>query len=320
MKSYFLLSLILVAVMVIFPAVSTLFPAKNETADTVLQVTDTQITDKNIKNLNSEDEKTNDKEIIEYLIGLVAGEMPSDFSSEALKAQTVASYTYIKYITQSNKTDKELSDLFGNQQKYLDISQQKELWGDNFNKNRKRIEEAVKSVYKEYLSYNGEPALTVFHEISSGKTKSAEEICGEKISYLTCVDAPGDILAENYENNVLITPEDFKKSIENNAGITLEGDDCHRWVTENEKDENGYMKTLTISSKTFNAIEISKFLNLESSSFEGKIIDNNFIFTVHGKGHGAGMSKYSADYMARQGKSYEEILEHFYPGTILSQD
>ena len=40
--------------------------------------------------------------------------------------------------------------------------------------------------------------------------------------------------------------------------------------------------------------------------------DGKFTFDVKGKGHGVGMSQYGADYLARQGKSYEDILKYYY--------
>ena len=38
-----------------------------------------------------------------------------------------------------------------------------------------------------------------------------------------------------------------------------------------------------------------------------------------GSGHGVGMSQNAACYLARIGKKYEEILDFFYPGTVLAR-
>lgn len=45
-----------------------------------------------------------------------------------------------------------------------------------------------------------------------------------------------------------------------------------------------------------------------------------FVFKVYGWGHGVGMSQYGAKQMANNGKTYEEILTHYYPGTTVKTD
>ena len=44
-----------------------------------------------------------------------------------------------------------------------------------------------------------------------------------------------------------------------------------------------------------------------------------FTFASLGKGHGVGMSQYGADYLARQGKDYKEILTHYYTGVKITK-
>ena len=47
--------------------------------------------------------------------------------------------------------------------------------------------------------------------------------------------------------------------------------------------------------------------------------DRGLIIETRGWGHRVGMSQYGADAMAVLGKTYEEILAHYYPGTVLTQ-
>ena len=46
----------------------------------------------------------------------------------------------------------------------------------------------------------------------------------------------------------------------------------------------------------------------------------NITFTVTGSGHGVGMSQYGANYIAKQGKSYKEILNNYYVGTQIRKN
>ena len=71
---------------------------------------------------------------------------------------------------------------------------------------------------------------------------------------------------------------------------------------------------MTVLSKYFSGNDIQNAFNLKSNNFTVKYSDNTFIFTVTGNGHGVGMSQYGADFMARQGSDYEEILKHYYTG------
>jgi SpoIID/LytB domain protein len=45
--------------------------------------------------------------------------------------------------------------------------------------------------------------------------------------------------------------------------------------------------------------------------------DGGFVLRGAGWGHGVGLCQIGAAVMAGQGKSYEEILAHYYPGTNL---
>ena len=48
-------------------------------------------------------------------------------------------------------------------------------------------------------------------------------------------------------------------------------------------------------------------------------VTNELTVRGHGYGHGHGMSQYGAEGAARQGRSHQEILAHYYPGTSLGQ-
>ena len=47
--------------------------------------------------------------------------------------------------------------------------------------------------------------------------------------------------------------------------------------------------------------------------------DGTFTFSVTGFGHGVGMSQYGADAMAEEGKTYSEILQHYYTGVTVEE-
>ena len=195
-----------------------------------------------------------------------------------------------------------------------------EKWGDDYEENRKIIESAVRSVYGEYLSYEGKPAMSVFHALSGGYTMSAADIWGEDIPYLVAVEAHGDELSADFEETVEISIAEFKQLFEENSDTELKNENPTTWTKVLEKSEGGYIKKLKVGTEVFTARDVKKILGFRSVSFKGALNENNYIFKVYGKGHGVGMSQYSADYMARQGSSYKEILAHFYPKTEIKNN
>ena len=72
----------------------------------------------------------------EYLIGVVAGEMPLSFEDEALKAQIVASRTFA--FSRGLKVDDTTSS-----QVYLNDDRLRQQWKEDYGKNRARLERLI---------------------------------------------------------------------------------------------------------------------------------------------------------------------------------
>lgn len=326
-KIYAVLCAILCLTAIISPWASLTIIKAEESTEAHTEATEKEIittTNKNtVRVFKTVENTTVDVNMLEYLIGAVAGEMPATFCKEALKAQAVVCYTYALWTMEKDKEEAEAYDITDSSslhQCYLDKEEQKEKWGDAYEENRRIIENAVRSVFGEYLSYEGKPAMTVFHALSGGYTMSAEEVWGDAVSYLVAVEAPGDKLSSDFEEAVEISCNEFRSLFEENSDTMLEGDNPSSWAKVLKKTEGGYIKTLRVGTEEFSARDIKKILSLRSTSFKGALKDDTYIFKVYGKGHGVGMSQYSADYMARQGSSYKDILSHFYPGTEIKNN
>ena len=337
MKLYVILTAVLCVVTLTFPFFTNTLAKKNDislstsqqtkketTKEEVTQAEKTSTQEETIRVFKTATGKVSNVTLFDYIVGTVAGEMPASFSDEALKAQTVASFTYAKWIkenqNEAEKDDSDITDSSSAHQCYLDTAEQKEKWGENYEACRAKIEKAVESVFGEYLTYDGKTAMTVFHALSAGQTQSAEEIWGKSIPYLISVEAFTDEELSIKETELSFSAEEFKRLFEKSTEIKLAEGQIKKWAQVKEKTEGGYIKKLKVGTQIFTANEVKEILSLPGTAFKAKLENNNFIFTVYGKGHGVGMSQYSADYMARQKKSYKEILSHFYPGTILTKD
>ena len=256
----------------------------------------------------------------EYIIGCVAAEMNADYHSEALKAQAVASYTYAKKTREQNEKHKDsslgnadISDSSETHQGYLNQKSRKEKWGDKYEEYEAKITAAVDEVLGNYLMYDGETALTVYYAISAGSTQSAKSLWGSEIPYLISVESPGDRLSPDYMSTAKFSESEFRK-IAKKCGVTLDGKP-DEWLGKTEKSDGVYTTSVTMGERKISASKIREEFGLRSLCFDVAYTGDEFVFTCRGYGHGVGMSQYGADYMARQGFSWEEILAHYYPDT-----
>ena len=138
---------------------------------------------------------TSEIEIIpleEYVVGVLAGEMPIDFDEEALKAQAVASRTYaLKRIEYNKNNDYDVVDSVMNQV-YLDNDYLKNAWGNNYVKNINKLRNVVNSTLDEYLTYNNEIIDALFFSTSNGYTEISDNIFSFSVPYLVSVESPWD--------------------------------------------------------------------------------------------------------------------------------
>lgn len=251
----------------------------------------------------------------EYLIGVLAAETEMSYHPEALKAQVVASYTYSLYMREKDLSGElngaHISDDPQVHQGYLTAEERKKKWGDKFEEYEKIAGDVVDKVYGEAIYYDQKPILAVYHELNSGKTESAETVWKRKEPYLIQVESPGDRLSTEYSNKDELSYDEFKKLISKIDGVELD-ENKEEWIGEVEKTESGYVKNVEVCGNKISSDDFREALNLRSCCFS--ITSDNEGITVRalGNGHMVGMSQYGADYMARQGADYVEILNFYY--------
>ena len=254
-------------------------------------------------------------DFFEYVCGSVAAEMPLSYHEEALKAQAIACYTNALRLKSSSESDAvyHISDDSSVHQGYLNKEQRKEKWGEDFEKYESKLKSIVKSVESLAIYYENELCVAAFHAICSGRTESAENIWGEKVPYLEGVKSSGDNLSPQYSSVVVFEKEEFleiaKKLTENENIKSIKNT-----IEIKKKSKAGTVLKIRIDKQEFSGEEIRKAFSLKSPVFTVEATEKTVTFNVTGYGHGVGMSQYGADFMARQGSSYEEILKHYYKG------
>lgn len=237
--------------------------------------------------------------LTEYLVGVVAGEMPASFPIEALKAQAVVARTYTM---KSLQIGRKLTDSTSTQV-YKDNNQLRNLWGNDYDRYYQRIYDAVTSTDNICVYYNGDYIDAVYHSTSNGYTEDAVNVWGNRIPYLQTVASTWDQNVSSYLK--IITKEESDI-------ISILGLDNLDEIQILERNNSGRVEKVQIGNKIFSGVELRNMLGLRSTDFE-IIKDNNIItITTKGYGHGVGMSQYGAKGMAEQGYSYREILNHYY--------
>lgn len=252
-----------------------------------------------------------DKDIIdevpleEYVVGVLAGEMPVEFELEALKAQAVAARSYVMTKIEENyKKDYDVVDTVTNQV-YLDNEYLKSVWKDSYVDNINKLKMAVLSTKGEYLSYNGKVANALFFSTSAGMTEDCENVFDAKVDYLKSVDSHWDETSPIYVTNTTFTFTDFYNKLGLSYSQNLN-------INIINKISTGRIMKIKINNKTYTGDDVRFKLGLRSSYFEIIKEDNKIIIKCKGFGHGVGMSQYGANGMAKEGKNYQDILKHYY--------
>ena len=254
----------------------------------------------------------------DYIFGVVAAEMPAMYEKEALKAQAVAAYTfacYRKAVREGEEYD--LTADPDTDQCYISREAAKEKWGENSEEYTAKIDGCIDEVLGTLVTYDGETALTVYHAISPGVTVNCKDVWTSEVPYLTSVDSMGDKLSDGYLSEAIFTADQLSETLKS---ISSPNGEPQNYFANITTAESGRVTSIDYCGKKIGGGELSKALSLRSANFSVEYKDGNFIFTVMGYGHGVGMSQNGANYMAKQGSSYEEILLHYYEGTTLQKN
>ena len=336
MKNY-LISIVFIFISLIITPVALLSGGVASQTGTIISAE--QTTSDKVENAKKSDSDTPEENVItvflsdtkknltvsefEYVCGSVAAEMPLMYHEEALKAQAIACYTNsLRLKNSKNKSainGADISDNPATHQGYLTREERKEKWGDDYQKYESKLETIVKAVESEYLTYNGEYCLCAFSAICTGTTESAENVWGEKIPYLVSVKSSGDTLSPQYSSTNTFTKSQFI-SIMKDLGVSINSKaNLEETIGKSKISKAGTVLKIEINKKSLTGEQIRSAFSLRSSAFKITATENEVTFKVSGYGHGVGMSQYGADYMARQGSTYDEILKHYYKGAEITE-
>ncbi|MDY3282320.1 stage II sporulation protein D [Dysosmobacter sp.] len=256
----------------------------------------------------------------EYLAGVVRAEMPAAFAQEALCAQAVAARTYTRYQLAGGSRHADTADICGDHtccQAFLDKETAAENWGADAERYEAKVENAVAATDGQVILYDGQPILAVFHSSSAGQTKSAGTVWTEDLPYLRSVSSPEGEEVPNYYSRVELSAAEFReKFLAACPEADLSGGES-QWVGEVKRTEGSNVESITIGGVAVKGSRVRTVFGLRSASFDLEVGGGKAVFYVTGYGHGVGMSQYGANALAKEGKTWREILLHYYTGVTI---
>lgn len=246
----------------------------------------------------------------EYLVGLVASEMPTDWPLEAIKAQAVAARSYALY--QKGAKAPLTGHIYDVDSNVLD-----QVY--NGASDNERVKAAVRSTKGEVLTRHGKPIKAFFNSTCGGQTESSFNVWGEK-GLTTHITDPYCARSPHLKWHYSISRRALA-AILTKRGFPAE-DITDISIDNREKNPRAGVVVIGTGSQTF-YIQGSEFREmlgynaLKSTWFGVSIEGNNVVFEGRGFGHGVGMCQWGAKGMAEAGKGYREILAFYYPGAVL---
>ncbi len=262
-----------------------------------------------------------------YIKGVVASEMPATASAEALKAQAIAARTVavkkMKVLGGTpSRPDADVSSDHKTDQAWNPESVLREKWGTmSFWLNWPKIEKACQDTRGLILTYEGIPCEIVYHSTCAGQTEAAKDVWSKDVPYLQSV--PCDFCSDSpyYKPQKVTLAASEICSLLASAGTSvpvslIKGGGA---FTVTELSPTGRVRSVSVNGQSMRGLEFRMALGLKSTYLSWTTTGNEVNFSVKGYGHGAGMCQYGAMGMAKQGRTYAEILSYYYQGTKITQ-
>jgi stage II sporulation protein D len=246
----------------------------------------------------------------EYVGGTVRGEASERWPAEALRALAVVARTYAVY-QQGRGAGKAFHLVAGTQ------DQNFAGWVVDGSPAR----EAARTTAGQVLTWEGRVFPTFYHSDSGGFTEAAQSVFSGDVPPLLGIRDEFSRESPNYTWTVTIPLAVIGERLRRGgldvgqvSGLTiLERSPSFRVARMAVEHSRG---TSTLRGADFR--RLIGYDALKSTLFVPTTQNGAVRFEGRGWGHGVGLSQFGAKGMADRGYTYSEILEHYYPGTILA--
>lgn len=257
-------------------------------------------------------------DVEDFTAFVLSSQMSIDSEEEALKAQAVIIRTYLYQMMEHSGTDHVKAEDTGFS--YKTYEELEKMWGATFPEKYNKLMKVVENTALQIITYEGKAIKPYFHATSSGYTRNGSELFEEKLPYLMSVQSSKDVESDNYLQGVIIDKKDFVAKLrEAKKDISIADEPPLETLQIISRCEAGYIATLQIGNVVMTGDEFAYIFNLNSPNFQVEEYEGNIRIITKGLGHGLGLSMYGAAELAKSGKSYQEILKHYYTGVEILQ-
>lgn len=199
---------------------------------------------------------------------------------------------YIKVVGENGTISKE-------SQCYLTESEMNSKWGENKDKYYKLIAAAVDETSNLIMKKNNQMFKSYYFSTSNGYTENSITVFGD--GDLKTVESIWDKTSKTYEVTTNFTKSELVSILGSFNDIEIL-----------KRNNTNRVEEVKIDNKIISGIEFRRLLGLRSADFTITKENDNYSITTYGYGHGVGMSQYGANELAKQGKTYKEILKYYY--------
>lgn len=255
----------------------------------------------------------NNLPIEDYLQGLIFSEIAPSWPKEAIKAQAVTARTYALYkrAELKNKNSPQLYDVESTVSDQVYNGAQEDP----------RVLTAIRETTGEVVTKDRRLVKTYYHSTCAGQTEVSRNVWGDENG----IPAIKDSYCKRSNH------KDWRYSVSRKTLAAMLNSTGHpakkvldiraNYLPDNPRTQS---LSITTNTETFDLPvnkfrELLGFKNLKSAWFTIKSHRKEFVFNGHGFGHGVGMCQWGARGMAEAGRSHQEILTTFYPGTIIEK-
>lgn len=254
---------------------------------------------------------TQSMDMNQFIVLVLASRLSMSSEVEVLKAESIMIRTDICRLMADNMS----IDSTSLGMEYLTVSQMKNIWQDKYEENYNLINDCVLSTGNLCIYSNGQLIDARYTAVSNGTTLSGKELLGEGYDYLTEVVCSEDIKSPQYLSVETFSNKDFvKKMTSAYSQIGLNESDVFGNIQIVSKSDSGYIIKIQAGNVVMTGAEFAKIVGLNSACMTIENLNGSIKITTKGVGEGFGVSIYTAEIMASQGSSYEEILKKFYSG------
>lgn len=256
----------------------------------------------------------------EYVVGVVAAEMPASFEPEALKAQAVIARTYAlgqTLISGGRGCDQHPSADICTWEQHCQAWISQEVAQEGWPEQKRqeywaKIISSVQETRDMVVTYQGSPVDAVFHSTCGGHTDNSEEVWSASAPYLKAVECPYCQHSPWAQKETTYSLVEFSELMSRFPKASPVSSYISPTFLSVNRSSTERLMTLQVNDLSLTGHELRNLLSLPSTRVSWKVEQNKIVFTTKGYGHGVGLCQYGADGMAKEGYDYQEILKHYY--------